>query len=176
MPHAFDRKMVASFEARLADGGEHGCWLWTGAGSSGGGYGYFRRQLAHRFSYELHVAPIPDGLTIDHLCRVRTCVNPDHLDPVPLSVNVRRAWNGQPEFGIACRKRHPATPENLLWRESRWRGTYAACRTCEEDREAAWAATAERNRAREEAVARRRQARMLARRMRNLVAKRAAVQ
>lgn len=70
-----------------------GCWLWTAATSKG--YGSFgmpdrRQRLAHRLSYELLVGPIPEGLVLDHLCRVRNCVNPAHLEPVTAAENTRR--------------------------------------------------------------------------------------
>jgi hypothetical protein len=66
------------------------CWLWTAARNP---HGYGRVQIngsfhqAHRISYELTVGPIPDGLSLDHLCRVRNCVNPAHLEPVTNRVN-----------------------------------------------------------------------------------------
>lgn len=70
-----------------------GCWEWLGKRTAAG-YGQFRcenRQLyAHRWSYEHHVGPIPDGLTIDHLCRNRCCVNPGHLEPVTSHENMLR--------------------------------------------------------------------------------------
>lgn len=70
-----------------------GCWEWQGA-VMGGGYGAIkvegRRVPAHRFAYELLVGPIGEGLEIDHLCRNRSCVNPEHLEPVTRSVNVKR--------------------------------------------------------------------------------------
>jgi hypothetical protein len=74
------------------------CWLWVGAiGSSG--YGRLKvagRDVgAHRFAFELLVGPIPEGLTIDHLCRNRPCVKPDHLEPVTLAENTRRANKAQ---------------------------------------------------------------------------------
>lgn len=72
------------------------CWTWTGQHNPGG-YARFpikRRQLmAHRWSYEHFVGPIPDGLTLDHLCRQPGCVNPDHLEPVTMAENTRRAPN-----------------------------------------------------------------------------------
>ena len=72
-----------------------GCWSWTGCTQSRG-YGVFaitrtHNMLAHRFAYEALVGPIPDGMTIDHLCFNRRCVSPEHLEPVPLSINVKRA-------------------------------------------------------------------------------------
>jgi hypothetical protein len=69
------------------------CWEWTGARKPTG-YGNFwdgaRYVLAHRFAYALLMGPIPEGLTIDHLCRVRYCVNPDHMDVVTLQENNER--------------------------------------------------------------------------------------
>lgn len=70
------------------------CWLWTGS-LTYDGYGIFRdnnrRTGAHRFAHEYHVGPIPEGLHIDHLCCVRNCVNPAHLEPVTPKENDRRA-------------------------------------------------------------------------------------
>lgn len=68
------------------------CWLWK----TGKNYGHFyangRGGVAHRFSYELHKGPIPEGLTVDHLCRVRRCVNPSHLEVVTRKENVLRGF------------------------------------------------------------------------------------
>lgn len=73
-----------------------GCWLWT-AGTTEWGYGSFwtgeRRVKAHRWSYEHLVGPIPEGLTLDHLCRNPPCVNPAHLEPVTGAENTRRGGN-----------------------------------------------------------------------------------
>ena len=69
------------------------CWIWK-PNSSVGGYGQFglngKPQLAHRAAYKLLVGPIPPKLTIDHLCCVRSCVNPQHLEAVTLAENLRR--------------------------------------------------------------------------------------
>lgn len=74
------------------------CWLWTGHVNPVTGYGSYylpgspnRSQYAHRVAYEFAKGPIPEGLTIDHLCRVRNCVNPDHLEAVSLRENVLRS-------------------------------------------------------------------------------------
>lgn len=99
---------------------DDGCWEWTGSKTSGE-FDYPRfcvgkadYVLAHRWSYERHVGPIPDGLTIDHLCRFTLCVNPDHLEPVPNVVNVMRgdgacARNSRKTH---CKRGHEFTPEN----------------------------------------------------------------
>jgi hypothetical protein len=71
------------------------CWLWTSAVDFGNypilWVGEGRSVRAHRFAYGLLKGPIPDGLTLDHLCRVRHCVNPDHLDPCTAGENARRS-------------------------------------------------------------------------------------
>lgn len=69
------------------------CWLWTAAIDKGYGSFTIRRgekAKAHRYAYQELVGPIPVGLTLDHLCRNRACVNPAHLEPVTLGVNVLR--------------------------------------------------------------------------------------
>src|SRR5262245_17929513 len=98
--------------------GEKACWLWEGAQYSNG-YGMFRvsiskkkrRFLSHRYAYELLVGPIPIGLEIDHLCRVTSCVRPDHLEPVTHRENVRRgySWAGINSKKTECPQGHPYT-------------------------------------------------------------------
>ena len=77
-----------------------GCWVWQrttwgGKPSSGLRYGRKRRKgvwyYAHRLYYEDRHGPIPDGMTVDHLCFNRLCVNPGHMELVTLSENARRA-------------------------------------------------------------------------------------
>jgi hypothetical protein len=80
---------------RFLDGRPEGeCWPWRGVRTMHG-YGSVtldgRAVVAHRASYETFVGPIPEGLEIDHLCRVRECVNPEHLEPVTHEVNMQRA-------------------------------------------------------------------------------------
>lgn len=72
------------------------CWLWAKR-LQADGYGSFsiesgRTVLAHRWAYEFIMGAIPTGLTLDHLCRVRHCVNPEHLEPVTAAVNTMRGY------------------------------------------------------------------------------------
>ena len=67
------------------------CWLWT-ASTTKNGYGRFavsheRTQVAHRWLWEQTNGPVPEGLELDHVCKVKHCVNPDHLEPVTRSEN-----------------------------------------------------------------------------------------
>lgn len=86
-----------------------GCWIWT-ASKRRLGYGQFwdgeRLTMAHQWSYLHHVGPVPAGVELDHLCRVPSCVNPAHLEPVTHQVNIARAAarkthcpNGHPYAG-----------------------------------------------------------------------------
>lgn len=93
------------------------CWEWQGY-TTPSGYGrvtFMRRPFfVHRLSYELYVAPIPVGLTIDHLCRNRRCFNPCHLEPVSVRENIMRA-EGVAAINAAkthCVRGHHLTPES----------------------------------------------------------------
>ncbi len=103
------------------------CWLWLGS-KSDRGYGLIQgdseRRLvgAHRASYELAGGKIPDGLDIDHLCRVRHCVNPAHLEPVTRQVNARRGAVG---MKTACVHGHPYDEAN-----TRMYHGVRVCRAC----------------------------------------------
>ena len=70
------------------------CWLWQGS-LTHDGYGRFslnrrRTMVAHRFAHEMVNGPVPDGMTLDHLCRVRHCVRPSHLEVVSMRTNLLR--------------------------------------------------------------------------------------
>ena len=80
---------------RFTINGHTGCWDWTGYVMPNG-YGKLtipgsRSNLAHRLMYEELVGPIPKGLDIDHLCRNRACVNPEHMEPVTRQINLSRS-------------------------------------------------------------------------------------
>ena len=94
------------------------CWIWTGERDKKG-YGRFcpwylddsqgNNVFAHRFSYELTKGKIPDGLTLDHLCRIHACVNDAHLEAVTRTVNVMRGVGPCAVHArkIACPRGHP---------------------------------------------------------------------
>ncbi|MEU8920374.1 HNH endonuclease [Kitasatospora sp. NPDC048545] len=91
--------------------------MWTG-NINAGGYGQIRDAKGktvrvHRASYAEFVGPIPDDLVLDHLCSVRHCFNPEHLEAVTIQVNVRRAWER-----ASAHSRPPGFPANLTGREA----------------------------------------------------------
>lgn len=116
---------------------EH-CWLWTAATTHDGYPRFASRSIpgeifAHRVSYILLVGPIAPGLQVDHLCRVRHCVNPDHLEPVTPQVNHQRADHyamGRGHRGWThCVHGHPFSGDNLHIAPNGRR----VCRTCSRD-------------------------------------------
>lgn len=92
-----------------------GCWVWMGAISAG--YGHVRDKgklfTAHFLSFTLSGGIIPIGHELDHLCRVRSCINPDHLEPVTHVVNVLRgARSALRTIKTICPQGHPYEGEN----------------------------------------------------------------
>jgi hypothetical protein len=114
-----------------------GCWLWVRALTTAGYGAWFRDggRLAHRIVYQRLVGPIPRGLTIDHLCRTRRCVNPDHLEPVSMRVNLLR---GESPAALNARKArcihgHLFDRANTYW-YCDYRGRWMRqCRRCRAD-------------------------------------------
>lgn len=119
------------------------CWLWTAA-DNGKGYPVFqdrngKRDYAHRISWTEKNGPIPEGLTIDHLCRNRRCVRPSHLEPCSLAENIRRAAAFRPSTKQShCHKGHPLSGENVRVDP---RSGNRTCKTCARE----WAAAKRRS-------------------------------
>ena len=94
--------------------------------------------MAHRVVYEQEVGDIPDGLTIDHLCRNRACVNTKHMEPVTLQENKERGkQRGRFSYMTECVHGHPFTEENTylyMWEDKQHR----QCRTCQRERNRQW--------------------------------------
>ena len=119
------RELPPKIAARIDKNGPGGCWIWTG-GKHSYGYGaaYWRRRswYAHRLVYSLLVKRLPRGRQLHHTCKVRLCVNPDHLVPLTGSQHVNLEGNGAKTH---CKHGHEFTPANTY----RWR-TERRCRTC----------------------------------------------
>lgn len=118
-----------------------GCWLWT-ASVSTNGYGQAwdsaRRtpRRAHRLAWEDRFGPVPEGFYLDHLCRVRRCVNPDHLQIVTNRINVVERGDGPTARNAAkthCLRGHPFDEANTRRYATRY-GPARACRACHRER------------------------------------------
>lgn len=112
------------------------CWEWTGAKNKG----YGRIQIAHperksrqvhRVAYEIYIGPIPEGLTLDHLCRNKACFNPSHLEPVTAVENVLRGNNFSAinKRKTQCMHGHPFDKQNTAWDVHRG-VTRRRCKAC----------------------------------------------
>ncbi len=133
---------------RLAEGFEieGDCWIWQGS-PRGGGYGRIAVDGAvkgvHVAIYEMFEGPIPDGLELDHLCRNKKCMNPDHLEAVTHQENIRRSDN---PMGVNSRKTH-CDNGHLLEGTNLYippkRPNRRECKKCRAARVAAWTRRAE---------------------------------
>jgi len=110
-----------------------GCWLWTGAVNSNG-YAHFyvpntpsRPVCAHAWIWQLFNGPVPSGLEIDHLCRVRRCVNPAHLETISHRLNVLR---GTAPPAICARQTHCKNGHEFTADNTRYDQGKRRCRVC----------------------------------------------
>lgn len=116
-----------------------GCWLWTralkGAGYAQVGYGNRRSVSAHILAWKFRHGPVPEGMELDHLCRVRSCINPDHLEPVTHRENALRGDAGKQSAAenlakTHCRRGHPYADDNLYIGRNPNGKKKRVCRAC----------------------------------------------
>jgi hypothetical protein len=122
---------------RIAVEPASGCWVWLGKRAKGYGRikvgsmhdGTRREVQAHRLVYEILIGPIPYGLELDHLCLNRSCVNPDHVEPVTTRENLLRGTSSPAQNArkTHCKRGHEFTPDNTRLTS---RG-YRQCRQCD---------------------------------------------
>lgn len=117
---------------------ENGCWIWQGS-TCEDGYGKCGlragQTLAHRAYYFILKGPIPDGLEADHLCKNRACCNPEHIDIVTHTVNVRRGdrkENHPNRLKTHCKFGHEFSEKNTLY-EYYGDRVQRKCRTCRKE-------------------------------------------
>lgn len=130
--------MIDTFMDKIIPIPESGCWAWLGPVNNDG-YGalYSNRKthMAHRFFYEQIKGNIPKNMVLDHKCRVRSCVNPDHLEPVTLKENVRRGKRGI-ILQTHCKRGHELN-KDTVWiakRLSNVSGIERICKLCDRER------------------------------------------
>lgn len=143
LPHHHTRLQKRTDPMYVVDP-ETGCWNWQWAQSPRGyGLKWVGRSgmMAHRWMYLQVKGSIPDGLTLDHLCKNKLCVNPDHLEPVTTQENTRRHYASAP-LSPTCKHGHPLEGDNLKLYTAPNGHTWRRCRTCERR----WAATSRKRR------------------------------
>lgn len=128
LPEGINQADAERFAEKVSANGE--CWEWT-AGLMGGGYGQFHHKgkpnYAHRWLYEAVNGGVDKRLTLDHLCRNRKCVRPDHLEPVSRGENVLRGegLSAMAARATHCPKGHAYSGANLVIKKD-------GCRRCRE--------------------------------------------
>ncbi len=123
--------LLEKIEQRIERVTESGCWIWMGRTRKGYGVTcvrYLNKQV-HRVMYELLINAIPEGLVLDHLCRVRCCVNPHHLEVVTHRTNILRGVGFAAKNARAthCSAGHPFNSENTYLNVKR---NARQCRVC----------------------------------------------
>lgn len=139
-PAIGDPRLPDKFWAHVAMD-ERGCWRWSPPRQNGYGVMHVDRKqkYAHRLAYEALVGAIPAGLEIDHLCRVRNCVNPAHLEPVTLRVNSLRgqSFAARNWAKSHCKNGHPFSEQNTWLRRLPSGNVSRVCKECHSQRLAA---------------------------------------
>ena len=129
-----DDRLPMRFWSKVQPCPMSGCWMWTGA-TMINGYGVFgvggkKTNTSHRHAYLTLVGSVAAGLDLDHLCRVRACCNPSHLEPVTRQVNAARGVGGEIHAAkTRCPKGHPYTGVNLKIDK----GGGRRCRVCKNE-------------------------------------------
>lgn len=138
VPHFFNPMVPTRVWKRIQPCPISGCWIWTGENTNLG-YGLLRNlgmksakraaTVAHRAIYILLMGEVPDGLVLDHLCRMPCCVNPAHLEPVTNAVNILRGTSKSAINAVKthCMYGHEFTPSNTKIVKGRGR----CCRACQ---------------------------------------------
>lgn len=121
-----------------------GCWLWDGSVTHNG-YGIFSRQFGdktsstviHRMTYRWYKGEIPEDLELDHLCQVRCCANPEHMEPVTNKENFDRSMKRGKivQAWLKCEKGHHLTEGNICYYTIKNSGKIKKrCRECQKVR------------------------------------------
>lgn len=139
MPRIYTKTPPEVRMARRVTQDANGCLIFDGTPTNSG-YGLFydgtKERLVHRWAYEHHYGPIPAGLVINHLCRQKMCVNPEHLEAVTQRENTRYSDSqlGIRSAATHCPQGHAYTPDNLV------KNTHRKCKTCHREKARAQAA------------------------------------
>jgi hypothetical protein len=126
--------LLERIEQKIMTEPNSGCWLWIG---SVGSHGYAQigvesgTTIVHRILYEKAYGAIPKGLECDHLCRVRCCVNPDHIELVTRRENIKRGFSpcAKQMLQRHCKRGHPLFGDNLITYKTKY-GIARRCKLC----------------------------------------------